>query len=214
LSEDYSDGILLVTIDSKGLASPVDLPHVVIPKRYVDHRGWFSETFHTRRLGELGIIRPFVQESQSYSRQAGTLRGLHGQRPPAAQAKLISVSRGRILDVAVDIRKGSPSFAKFVSIELSAEDGQQLYVPPGFAHGFLTLEDDVLVMYRVSEYYSPPDEIGICWNDPDIGVPWPVNDEQVIVSDKDRRLPRLKDFDTPFSYDGHPLEALTITKLG
>jgi len=190
------------------------LPFVIVPKRHVDDRGWFSETFHEQRLRDLGIACSFVQDNQSSSKRAGTVRGLHFQRPPAAQAKLVSVLRGRILDVAVDIRNGSPSFGKYVSIELSADAGHQLYIPAGFAHGFITLDDNVLVIYKVSDYYAPSHESGICWNDPDIGISWPFKDSDVIKSDKDGRLPRLKDLESPFQYDGHPLAALTVAQLG
>jgi dTDP-4-dehydrorhamnose 3,5-epimerase len=190
------------------------LPFVIVPKRHVDDRGWFSETFQRLRLRDLGIACPFVQENQSSSKRAGTVRGLHFQRPPAAQAKLVSVLRGRILDVTVDIRHGSPSFGKHVSIELSAGGGHQLYVPMGFAHGFITLEDDVLVMYKVSDYYAPSHEGGICWNDPDLAVPWPFKDADILKSDKDARLPHLKDLESPFAYDGHPLVSLTVAHLG
>jgi dTDP-4-dehydrorhamnose 3,5-epimerase len=190
------------------------LPHVIIPKRHIDDRGWFSETFHQRRLGELGITYNFVQENQSSSKRAGTLRGFHFQRPPSAQAKLVSVLRGRVLDVAVDIRRGSPSFGNYVSIELSAEGGEQLYIPTGFAHGFITMEDDVVVTYMVSDYYAPSHDAGICWNDPDIAFRWPFKDADIIKSDKDGRLPRLRDLESPFPYDGQPLAALTIPKFG
>jgi len=189
------------------------LPLVFVPKRLIDDRGWFSETFHQQRLREMGITHPFVQENQSSSKRAGTLRGFHFQRPPAAQAKLVTVLRGRILDIAVDIRRGSPSFGNYVSIELSAEGGEQLYIPTGFAHGFITLEDDVVVMYKVSDYYAPSHDTGICWNDPDIGFPWPFKNANIIKSEKDGRLPRLKDLDSPFPYEGQPLAALTISKL-
>jgi dTDP-4-dehydrorhamnose 3,5-epimerase len=190
------------------------LPLVIEPKRHVDDRGWFSEVFHERRLHELGITCRFVQDNQSSSRRAGTMRGFHFQRPPAAQAKLIGVLRGRILDVAVDIRRGSPTFGKYISIELSAASGQQLYIPAGFAHAFVTLADDVLVMYKVSDFYAPSHDAGICWNDPDIAFPWPFKHADIVKSDKDGRLPRLKDFESPFPYDGHPLVALTVAKLG
>ena len=149
------------------------LPRIIVPKRHADDRGWFSETFHERRLHEIGITCRFVQDNQSSSKRAGTLRGLHFQVPPAAQAKLVSVLRGRILDVAVDVRRGSPTFGKHVSTELSAESGRQVYIPAGFAHGFLTLEDDVVVMYKVSDYYAPAHDSGIRWNDPDLAFPWP-----------------------------------------
>ena len=190
------------------------LPLSIVPKRHVDGRGWFSEIFHEKRLRDLGITCRFVQDNQAISRRAGTLRGLHFQLPPAAQAKLVSVLRGRILDVAVDIRRGSPTFGKHVSTELSAENGRQLYIPVGFAHGYLTLEDDVVLMYKVSDYYAPAYDSGICWNDPDIAIPWPFKDADIITSDKDRRLPVLKEFASPFAYDGYPLVPLTDLNLG
>ena len=127
------------------MVSP-DLPRIITPKRHVDDRGWFSESFHEKRLLDIGITCRFVQDNQSSSSHAGTLRGLHFQLPPAAQAKLVTVLRGKILDVAVDVRRGSPTHGKHVSAEPSAECGRQLYIPVGFAHGFLTLTDDVLVM--------------------------------------------------------------------
>ena len=187
------------------------LPKIIVPKRHVDNRGWFSETFHEQRLAEIGIVCRFVQDNQSLSARTGALRGLHFQRPPWAQAKLVSVLRGSILDVAVDVRAGSPTFGKHVSVELSAKNGYQLYVPVGFAHGFLTLEDNVLVMYKVSNYYAPAYDDGIRWNDPEVGVAWPLRD--VVVSEKDGRLPLLRDFVSPFSYDGDPLVWLTKTEL-
>src|SRR5262245_2093571 len=129
---------------------PANLPQIIAPKRYVDDRGWFSETYHEQRLHQVGIPCRFVQDNQSSSKRVGTLRGLHFQLPPAAQAKLVTVLRGRILDVAVDVRGGSPTFGKHVSEELSAESGRQIYIPVGFAHGLLALEDEVVVMYKVS----------------------------------------------------------------
>ena len=149
----------------------MSLPCVVVSKRHVDDRGWFSESFHEKQLRDIGITCRFVQDNQSSSKRAGTVRGLHCQLPPAAQAKLVSVMRGRILDVAVDVRQGSPTWGQYVVTELSAESGRQLYIPIGFAHGSLTLEDDVLVMYKVSDYYAPAHDRGICWHDPDIGIP-------------------------------------------
>jgi dTDP-4-dehydrorhamnose 3,5-epimerase len=193
----------------------VSLPCLIVPKRHVDDRGWFSETFHEKRLHDVGITCRFVQDNQSSSKRAGTLRGLHFQLPPAAQAKLVSVTRGRIVDVAVDTRRGSPTFGRHVSIELSAESesGRQVYIPVGFAHGYLTLEGDVVVMYKVSDYYAPAHDRGICWNDPDIAIPWPFKEADIIISDKDRRLPLLKEFASPFAYDGHPLGPLTVLEL-
>jgi dTDP-4-dehydrorhamnose 3,5-epimerase len=191
----------------------VNLPRILVPKRHLDERGWFSEIFHEKRLFDLGITCRFVQDNQAISKQAGTLRGLHFQLPPAAQAKLISVLRGRILDIAVDVRHGSPTFGRYVSTELSAESGRQIYIPVGFAHGYLTLQDDVVLIYKVSDYYAPAYDSGICWNDPDIAIPWPLKEADIIMSDKDRRLPLLNEFASPFAYDGHPLGPLTDLHL-
>jgi dTDP-4-dehydrorhamnose 3,5-epimerase len=192
----------------------MSLPQIIVPERHIDDRGWFSEIFHEGRLRDIGITCHFVQDNQSSSNQAGTLRGLHFQLPPAAQAKLVTVVKGRILDVAVDIRRGSPTFGKYVSTELSSETGRQLYIPVGFAHGFLTLENDVVVMYKASDYYAPTHESGIRWNDPNIAFPWPLKNANIIISDKDRRLPLLKKFASPFAYDGHPLAPLTVPEPG
>jgi dTDP-4-dehydrorhamnose 3,5-epimerase len=199
---------------SDGTTTSVNLPRLIVPKRLVDDRGWFSEIFHEKRLCEFGITCRFVQDNLASSKRAGTLRGLHFQLPPAAQAKLVTVLRGRILDVSVDVRGGSPTFGQHVATELSAETGQQVYIPVGFAHGYLTLEDDVVLMYKVSDYYAPAYDSGIRWNDPDIAIPWPYKGADVIVSDKDRRLPFLKEFASPFEYDGHPLGPLTDLNLG
>jgi dTDP-4-dehydrorhamnose 3,5-epimerase len=190
---------------SNGSTISVNLPRLIVPKRHVDDRGWFSEIFHQERLRDIGITCRFVQDNQSSSKQAGTLRGLHFQFPPAAQAKLVMVVKGRILDVAVDIRRGSPTFGKYVSTEMSSETGRQLYIPVGFTHGFLTLENDAVVMYKVSDYYAPTHESGIRWNDPDIAFPWPLKEANIIISDRDRRLPLLKELASPFAYDGQPL---------
>jgi dTDP-4-dehydrorhamnose 3,5-epimerase len=192
-----------------GLVVAPDLPRIIAPKRHSDVRGWFSETFHEQRLHDLGIPCRFVQDNQSSSRSAGTLRGLHFQIPPHGQAKLIMVLRGRILDVAIDVRRGSPTYGRYASVEISAECGCQVYIPMGFAHGFLTLTDDVLVMYKVSDYYAPAYDSGIRWDDPDIAIPWPMSASDLIVSEKDRRLPYLTEFKSPFPYDGHPLVPLT-----
>ena len=191
-----------------------DLPRVIKPKRHVDSRGWFSETYKEKALNDVGITCRFVQDNQSSSQRAGTVRGLHFQRPPAAQAKLISVLRGSILDVAVDIRGGSPSLGKHVAAELSAQSGYQLYVPIGFAHGFITLEDDTVVLYKVSDYYAPAQESGLRWDDPDIAIAWPLQGQEVTISEKDRRLPLLREFASPFTYSGCPLGALAVVELG
>ena len=189
------------------------LPTVIVPKRHIDARGWFSETFHEARWRAVGIASSFVQDNQSQSSRRGTLRGFHFQEPPAAQAKLVSVPRGRILDVAVDIRRGSPTFGKYVSVELSGDSARQLFVPIGFAHGFVTLDDEVLVMYKVSEYYDAGRDGGIRWNDPQIGFPWPFGATDMIRSERDDRLPLLKDYRSPFPYDGEPLTAVATVSL-
>jgi dTDP-4-dehydrorhamnose 3,5-epimerase len=188
-----------------------DLPQLIVPRRFIDERGWFSETFNQNRLREIGIACRFVQDNQSYSKKAGTIRGLHFQRPPAAQAKLVSVLKGRILDVAVDMRRASPTYGRYVSTELSSQNARQLYVPVGFAHGFCTLEDDVEVTYKVSDFYAPAYDSGVIWNDTDIALPWPFQAEDISISEKDRRLPPLKDFVSPFAYDGNPLAPLSLS---
>ncbi len=141
------------------------------------------------------------------------MRGLHFQLPPMAQAKLVSVTRGRILDVVVDLRRGSPTFGKYVSTQLSADSGHQAFVPVGFAHGFITLEDETVVMYKVSASYSADHDSGIRWDDPDIAFPWPMDRADVITSDKDAKLPWLREFASPFLYDGHPMAELPRLEL-
>ena len=198
---------------SSDSATSLNLPRIIVPKRHVDGRGWFSEIFHEQRLHGIGITCRFVQDNLSSSKRVGTLRGLHFQLPPAAQAKLVTVLKGRILDVAVDVRRGSPTFGKYVSTEVSSESGHQVYVPIGFAHGFLTFEDDVVVMYKTSAYYAPGHDSGIRWNDPDIAFPWPLNEADIIISQKDRRLPFLKEFASTFKYDGYPLGQFNVIDL-
>lgn len=178
-------------------------------RRFGDTRGWFEETFSDKRMQSLGIDLRFVQDNQSFSAGAGTLRGIHFQRPPFAQAKLVRCVRGRILDVAVDLRRGSPTFGNVVSAELTAAVGEQLFVPVGFGHGFVTLEPDCEVAYKVSAPYAPECEGGIIWNDPDIGIDWPVPDGGPVLSAKDLELPALATFDSPFTYTGGPLQLLS-----
>jgi dTDP-4-dehydrorhamnose 3,5-epimerase len=192
----------------------MNLPRIIRSPRHLDHRGSFSEIFHAARLRELGISCAFVQDNLSTSARAGTLRGLHFQVPPAAQAKLITVVQGRIFDVAVDVRRGSPSFGRHVSVELSAEDDRQLFVPVGFAHGFLTLEHDVAVVYKVSRHYSPAHERGVRWSDPTIAIAWPFESEDVITSAKDAQLPLLAQLDSPFPYAGDPLSRRSLSEPG
>jgi len=164
---------------------------IVTPKKFGDHRGFFSETWSRQAFAEAGIDLDFVQDNQSLSAAAGTLRGLHFQSPPFAQDKLVRVTRGRILDVTVDIRASSPSFGKHVAVELSAENWKQLLVPIGFAHGFVTLEPDTEVIYKVTAPYAPQNDHGLAFDDPALGIDWRLPLSELTLSDKDRKHPRL-----------------------
>jgi dTDP-4-dehydrorhamnose 3,5-epimerase len=179
---------------------PLDLPGplLIAARRFGDMRGFFLETYSARDFALLGIVESFVQDNHSLSARLGTVRGLHLQRPPCAQAKLIRVLRGAILDIAVDLRAGSPSRGRHVAVELSAENARQLYVPVGFAHGFCTLTADVEVAYKVSTPYAPEAEVAIAWDDPDLALPWPVTAGAAMLSERDRAAPRLRDMPPPF----------------
>jgi dTDP-4-dehydrorhamnose 3,5-epimerase len=166
---------------------------IVTPRKFGDHRGFFSEIYKRNAFAEAGLELDFVQDNHSLSAEAGTLRGLHFQSAPFAQDKLVRVLRGRILDIAVDIRQGSPTFGQHVAVELSSANWRQLLVPIGFAHGFVTLEPDVEVMYKVTNYYSPANDLGLAFDDPDLGIKWPLPPESLVLSDKDRAHPRLRD---------------------
>lgn len=174
------------------------IPDVLLiePARLGDARGFFSEVWSQRSLARHGLDVDFVQDNHSLSREAGVVRGLHFQRPPAAQGKLVRVVRGAILDVAVDIREGSATYGQHVSAVLSAENWRQLWVPRGFAHGFATLEPDTEVLYKVDAYYDREADAGILWNDPALGIDWPVT--EAVLSDKDRAAPRLAGIAPPF----------------
>jgi dTDP-4-dehydrorhamnose 3,5-epimerase len=181
---------------------PLDIPAVKLlrPPRYEDARGFFSEIYsrHAFSIGE--IPEDFVQDNCSFSKIAGTVRGLHFQIPPMAQAKLILVLNGRVRDIAVDCRRGSPSYGRHVSVELAAQDWKQLFVPVGFAHGYCTLEPDTMVFYKASAPYAPELDRGIMWNDPDLEIDWPVRKQQAILSEKDRRLPPFQSLGDHFRY--------------
>lgn len=180
------------------------LPGVLLvsTRRFGDDRGWFSETFNQARWREAGLDFDPVQDNHSLSRDVGILRGLHFQNPPAAQAKLVRVIHGAILDVAVDIRQGSPTFLQHVAVRLDAVEGKQLFVPAGFAHGFCVLEPDTEVVYKVDQYYSPDHDRSIAWNDPAIGIDWPVSADAAILSGKDQTAPVLAKSDCGFVYGG------------
>lgn len=179
----------------------------ITPRRFGDARGWFTETYNRDTFAALGIACTFVQDNHSLSAPALTLRGLHFQTPPRAQEKLVRCIRGRVFDVAVDVRAGSPTYGQWVGAELSAENGDQLFISVGFAHGFLTLEPDCEVVYKCSDTYAPRADGGIAWDS--VGIDWPLPvGIAPQLSDKDRRQPGLADFDSPFAYDGRPLEPL------
>ena len=171
------------------------------PRRFEDSRGYFSETYNERTFAQAGITIAFVQDNQSFSARAGTVRALHFQLPPAPQTKLVRVLAGRIFDVGVDLRVGSPTFARWEGVTISAEGGEQLLVPQGFAHGFCSLEPNTVVAYKVDAFYAPESDSGLIWNDPDLAVGWPVGPEQAVLSEKDQKLGRFRDFRSPFGYN-------------
>lgn len=176
-------------------------PVLMTPKRFGDARGFFSETYNARTLAEIGITVPFVQDNHSLSAARGTVRGLHFQTPPFAQDKLVRVTHGSILDVAVDIRKGSPTYGKHVAVELSAGNWRQMFVPIGFAHGFCTLEPNTEVLYKVTNFYSAACDKGIRWNDPSLAIAWP-DFAGATLSAKDAALPDVAALASPFEYGG------------
>ena len=171
---------------------------IIEPRVFGDHRGWFTETYSKEKFREFGIDIDFIQDNHSLSAQKGTLRGLHFQLNPKAQTKLVRCTKGKILDVAVDIRDGSPTYKKWVAVELTEDNRKQLLIPKGFAHGFLTLTDDVEVQYKVDKYYSPENDRSIRYDDPEIGVAWGIEDP--ILSEKDLNAPLLKDCSINFKY--------------
>jgi len=164
---------------------------IVVPRRIVDARGLFCEVWNAREFASIGIDPNFVQDNHVSNPRKGTVRGLHYQIPPAAQGKLIRVSRGAIFDVAVDVRRRSPTFGRYAHAILTADNWKQFWVPIGFAHGYCTLEDDTEVQYKVTDFYSPAQDRGIAWNDPDIMIAWPVTAEDALVSERDQMHPRL-----------------------
>lgn len=178
---------------------------LVQPVRHGDARGYFCETYKKPQFDAFGLDITFVQDNESLSREVGVVRGLHFQTPPMVQAKLVRAVRGAIFDVAVDIRKGSPSYGRWVAATLTAEKGEQLLVPHGFAHGFCTLEPDTIVAYKVDAPYSPPHDAGIRWDDPDLAIDWPLAAGAAILSGKDRAAPLLRDYASPFTFQ--PAEA-------
>jgi dTDP-4-dehydrorhamnose 3,5-epimerase len=170
---------------------------IIEPRVFNDDRGYFYESYNKSKFTDLGIPTEFVQDNQSFS-QKGTLRGLHGQANPFAQGKLVRVIKGRVIDVAVDIRKNSPTYGQYESIELSEENKLQFWIPEGFLHGFVTLEDDTIFTYKVNNYYDKASEIGVKWNDPTLAINWQIDESEVLLSPKDEILPLFSSFVSPF----------------
>ena len=173
---------------------------VLTPKRHIDNRGFFAETWRQQNFLDLNLELNFVQDNHSVSLKTGTLRGLHFQSPPHAQAKLVRCGKGMVFDVVVDIRKGSPSYGMWNGYHLSSQNGRQLYIPKGFAHGFLTLEPESEIIYKCTDYYVPETEKSLRWNDPDLRIQWPTYDE-VLISEKDAKAPLLSEIDSPFYWE-------------
>ena len=183
----------------KRIDTKIEGVYIIEPDVFGDNRGWFMETWSDKKLKDLGIDVTFVQDNQSYSAKKGILRGLHFQMDPMAQAKLVRVVRGAVMDVAVDLRKGTPTYLQYVTVELSAENKRQFFIPRGFAHGFVTLTDDVEFVYKVDNYYSKECDRSVRFDDPEIGVEWGIEDP--ILSEKDLSAPLLKNSDCNFVYN-------------
>jgi dTDP-4-dehydrorhamnose 3,5-epimerase len=191
-------------------AGPVKL---IVPRKFTDQRGTFVETYNERDFAAIGIAERFVQDNLVHSPRPHTVRGLHFQIPPNAQAKLLRCTRGAVFDVAVDVRRGSPTYGHWVAARLDEKNGVQLYVAQGFAHGYCTIESDSEMIYKVSALYAPADERGIAWDDPGLKIGWPTTSSEALVSARDLQLPRLAEYDSPFAYDGEPLMAANGTVL-
>ncbi len=178
--------------------TPLAIPDILLitPRRHGDARGWFMETWSQKAFADAGLTVDFVQDNQAFSARKGTIRGLHFQQAPHAQAKLVRAIRGAIFDVAVDLRDGSPTYGQWVGATLTAEGGEQLFVPRGFAHGYCTVTDDCEIAYKVDGQYAPQTEGALLWNDPDVGIAWPLDGEPTL-SGKDEVAPRLKDMPKP-----------------
>lgn len=180
------------------------------PPKFGDQRGWFSETYNKKREAEIGITADFIQDNQSMSAGVGTIRGIHFQSPPHTQAKLVRCTRGRLLDVVVDLRRGSPTYGDHVAVELSSENGRQIFLPAGFGHGFVTLEANTEIAYKVDDYYSASSDRGVRWDCPLLAIDWGLTERRPIVSPKDAALPCLDELDSPFDYEGDPLDLVSV----
>lgn len=179
------------------IKTPISDLLIIEPRLWADERGHFFESYSKKCFEDAGIHADFVQDNESLSHK-GVLRGLHAQKEPFAQGKLVRVIRGKVLDVAVDIRKKSQTFGQYFRVELSADNHRMFWVPPGFLHGFVALEDNTIFNYKVTSFYHKESEVGIAWNDPDLAVDWALTEDEMIISEKDRVLPFLKDTQNPF----------------
>lgn len=184
---------------------------IIEPRIFKDDRGYFFESFSQREFEEKVCKTTFVQDNESKS-SYGVLRGLHFQKPPFAQSKLVRVIKGAVLDVAVDIRKGSPTFGQYVSVELTGENHRQFFIPRGFAHGFSVLSEEVIFQYKCDNFYSPQSEGAIAWNDPDLNIDWRIPAEKVVLSEKDSKHPRLKDWQNVFQ-DITPITCNSVLRI-
>lgn len=183
---------------------------IFAPRRLRDARGWFTESYNQRREREAGIFVEFIQDNESFSVEVGTIRGFHFQVPPSAQSKLVRCVSGRLLDVVVDFRSGSPTFGQHFKVELSLENGRQIFIPHGFAHGFVTLEPNTRIGYKVDAHYDAACDGGFRWDCPELAIDWELAGALPVLSDKDSRLPCLSDVESPFVYDGDPLDPVII----
>jgi len=179
-----------------------DIPDLLVikPRHFKDDRGFFAETYHKAKLAEAGVVTEFVQDNHSLSEQVGTVRGLHFQTPSHAQAKLVRCAAGALFDVAVDIRKGSPTYGKWFGVELTLENGYQLFVPEGFAHGFVTRQPNTIIAYKCSDFYNQPSEGALRYDDPDLAIEWGLGDAPVMITQKDAQAGLFAEFDSPFVY--------------
>jgi len=176
-------------------------PQLLKPQRFVDARGYFVEAYNEQTFSAVGIVARFVQDNESFSAKAGTIRGLHFQLPPASQAKLVRVVQGSVYDVVVVLRRGSPNYGHWIGIKLTARGGEQLFVPRGFAHGFCTLECNTAVAYKVDNFYAPASDSGLIWNDAALAIDWPILPDEAVLSDKDLKLGSFAEFKSPFRYE-------------
>ena len=206
--EHTKDGIVACVAGGTMEVVATEFPDVKIirPRRFGDQRGFFSETYNKRAFAEAGINLEFIQDNHSLSRDRGTVRGLHFQIPPFAQDKLVRVVRGAVLDAVVDLRKGSPTFGKHLTVVLSTQDWNQIFIPVGFAHGFCTLEPDTELIYKVTNYYAPKYERGVIWDDPDLAIRWPVTEAEATLSERDRVFPRFSELQDTFVYSSERYE--------